>query len=102
MKMTSDPATYRKLCEPFGSVEAANERIQEFFSELGELREKYGLPDVLCVIQSAVIYEDGQEGSPIGLISLGDRTKAPILAAYALADTQKSVEAIIGQLLKGA
>lgn len=94
-------AIYRKLCVPKDTAEQANQDLNEFFMELAALREKYGLPDVLCVVAVNVNYGDGQEGEAVTYMNYGQRAKVESLAAYAYGRAQAESRAIINQLFKG-
>jgi hypothetical protein len=96
-----DEAKYRRLSEPKESAEKANDDINAFFKEFGELREKYGLPDVLCVVAVNVNYGAGQEGRALTWANLGDSMRVEGLAAYAYGQAQAQHREFMNLLLKG-
>ncbi len=61
----NDADNYRKLSEPFPTAKAAKEAIEAFWKEFYELRNKYRLRDVHCIIFVGVKFEDGTEGDII-------------------------------------
>lgn len=76
-----DGETYRRLCEPFPNVEAANAAAKAFMDELYELRVKHRIRDVLIAVEVTITYEDG-EGCPIMYGYYGDTDNAEKVAAY--------------------
>jgi hypothetical protein len=94
-------AKYRELSVPKETPEKANEDINAFFKELGELREKYALPECLCVLGVNVDYGEGKEGTAITWMSYGDNMKAEGLAAYAYGQAQAEHREIMNRLLRG-
>ena len=65
----------------------ANERLNAFFKDLGELRKKHGIPDVHCVIQQNVETEAG-EGPGLCTIHYGDQQHALAMCSYAMGHAQ--------------
>ena len=61
----------------------ANDRLNAFFKDLGEIRMKHGIPDVHCIVQQNV--ETGSGESP-GLCSIhyGDQRNALPMCSYAM------------------
>lgn len=50
---------YQRLSQPFPSKESADDSLNNFYTEFRELREKYGIPDVVLIVRS--IYMEGEE-----------------------------------------
>lgn len=67
----TDPELYKRLCEPFPSVESANDSLSNFFTEFRELREKYGIPDVLLIIRS-IYMNQGELHDALLTMNCGD------------------------------
>ncbi len=82
--MPHDPKLYREMSEPFKTPDEANAAIKAFFDDLGDIRKKHGLRDVLCVIQGSCIYPDQGEGEFITTAMHGSEDEAEPMAAYAL------------------
>lgn len=71
-----DPAEYRKLLEPFESVEDANDAAREFYREVRAIRLKYGIPDVTVVSRFNAI-DAGRERITITTQHHGYEVHAP-------------------------
>ncbi len=67
----SDPELYKRLCEPFPSVESANDSLDNFFKEFRELREKYGIPDILLIARS-IYMDQGELRDALSTMNCGD------------------------------
>jgi hypothetical protein len=80
----NDPGLYRRLSEPFPTVEAGNEAIQGFFRELRELRAKWKLPDVYCVVMGNAVHPNGSEGKFIISAHNGSAAEAEAMIAWAM------------------
>lgn len=100
-QLRRDEAKYRRLSEPKESPEKANEDINAFLKELKELREKHGLPDVLCVISVNVNYEGKGEGRAMTWANFGDSMRVEALAAYAYGQAGEQQREFMNLLLKG-
>lgn len=62
-KAIHDPALYRRLSEPFETVEAANAAFDAFSEEFRALRKKHRIPDAVYI--AAVNVKDGDKESSI-------------------------------------
>ncbi len=91
---------YLELCYPKEFPDQANSDIREFFKELRELREKYRLPDVLCIVSCFVRYE-----SEVGHVTTfnhnGNELETEPMLAYALGMVQAERRARINKALAG-
>ena len=97
MKHKHDLGTYAALLTPL-SKDAANENIEAFFDEIGKLRQKYHIADVLVVIKACVDY-DGAVGQAAALCQYGNECEGETLAAYALGRLQAESRQRINQLV---
>ncbi len=98
-----DPERYRKISEPFESVDAGNEAIQGFFKELGELRIKYKIPDLYIVLKATALTSDDEEGSFTTSMHYGNTLESEGMLAWALGRVQaERVERIAKWLQGGA
>lgn len=98
--MKADPATYRKLSEPFESADAAQKAIEAFAEELAQLRKKHHLPNVTVVLKVNVITSDGEEGEIQTYAHLGDWIEAEPMLAWAFGQQQARRQESIAALLK--
>jgi len=98
--LENDSVTYRKMCEPFASVEEANAAAQAFGDELYELRVKHRMKDVLFAIESAIAGKDG-ESHPIIYGYFGDVSNAERIASYTLGRLAGGKSESVGQWTKG-
>jgi class 3 adenylate cyclase len=99
VKSHSDPEKYRRLSAP-RSVEETNKAINDFFDELGAIREKHGMADVTCVIGVKVQHTE-KVGDAVTLCHYGDSTNQERLLAWALGQAQAERRELINSLLSG-
>jgi hypothetical protein len=99
-KITNDPANYRKVSEPHETPKAANEALTAFYEEVGELRKKHRIAQVLVVCETNVMYESG-EGAALTHMQYGDALKGVPLAAYAYGQLKSEQLEMINTLLAG-
>lgn len=96
-----DPATYRAMSEPLAD---ANEAIRAFNVELRELRAKYRLRDVACIVSGCYSGTDGSEVDYILDMYHGDDMKRESLLAWAFgkasAERQEMISRFSQQFLK--
>lgn len=89
--IVSDPAHYRKLCEPFASTEAAGEAVDAFFKEVRALRDKHKIPDVYVMLEVTCLVPDPATPSPADRKPLspgGESGPIPVLEMRASACSQ--------------
>lgn len=98
----NDKTTYRKLMEPFPSPAEADAAVRDFHDELRELREKYGIPDLLTVIRVTVITESGEEGACLLTLFMGAEELAEGMAAHAFGREQQRRQERIAKSLQVA
>jgi len=101
MQGTSDPKLYRELNvpRPASEVEAAAEGFQ---NELRELRAKYKLPDVYCIVRAVVLNDDGTEGDTMMRFQNGGSLWIVPMTAWAFGFEQSQQKALVSRLSKGA
>jgi hypothetical protein len=98
--VTNDPDNYAKMSIPFESTEAANEALSNFHKELGELRKKYKIPDLLIVTKGSVKH-DGETGDWMQHSSYGSSLNQLTMAAYAYGQLQAEHKELISKLIAG-
>ena len=96
----NDPATYRRLSEPFASVDEAEKAWMAFAAELRELRAKHRIADLLAVAGISFIAADGEESWLPIVLHNGDEMKAETLAAYAFGAEQANRQERIARALQ--
>lgn len=69
----SDAARFRKASEPHESPEVGEKTMKEFRREVGELRLKYQVRDILMSYDFGVIEKDGTETVMSSTIGLGSQ-----------------------------
>jgi len=67
----SDVDLYQRLCEPFPSIDSANDSLDGFFEEFRIIREKYGIPDVVLIARLFCI-DESKKQDVILTMSCGD------------------------------
>ena len=97
-----DPALYRKLCEPFPSVEAADEALRNFNAELRELRVKYKIPDISLVLRLICTTDAGTEGEIFLSAHHGDILLEETMLAWAFGYAQSQRQQRTAEMLKDA
>ena len=95
------PDNYRKLCEPFESLAAAEKAISGFWDEFYELRSKYKLADVLTIVRVPALAEDGEEGIVSIKMHAGDAMHEEGMAAMAYGQAVANRQERMGKLLAG-
>ena len=95
-----DCERYREASEPHPSVEAAEEAVKAFFDEVGALRVKYHMKDLLLVWGVAVIDPDGVEMASMGLSGFGNQALWESMAAFAYGVEKTNRAKRIGELLR--
>ena len=98
-KITNDPENYYTLSKPFEGPEAANEAIEKFYEELGALRKKYKIPDLLAVVYASTKYPDGKIGSFMNHIGFGNSLHQSVMAAFAYGQTQAEHRELINKTI---
>lgn len=97
-----DPDNYRKLCEPFASVDEANENVTAFWDAFYELRNKYRLADVTVVARINVVHASGDEGDAVLTMHAGDSLRKEPMLAYAFGEAQAEREEQTAKLMARA
>jgi hypothetical protein len=98
----SNPALFRRLSEPYASMEAADEAIQTFLDEMGALREKHKIPNILTVIGGSAIAADGDESEFLLPHMYGDAMRMESFAAYAYGAAATARQEALGAIQKGS
>lgn len=99
--MGLNPKLFREMSQPHESREAMNKAHEDFFDELGELRKKHKIANVVVIMEDS--YEnDGEELGMIGASSYGDPLKAESLCGYGYGLYKREKEEMLAKLLKGA
>jgi len=95
--------TYTQLAVAV-SPDVANDRLNAFFKDLGEIRQKHGLPDIHCIVQQNTLTDTGGEAPGLCTIHYGDQRNALSMCSYAMGhaqgESQKFVLAARAQGLK--
>lgn len=99
-QIKKDPETYLQLSAPFENTEDANNAMQSFYEELGELRKKHKIRDLLVVTYGSVKTADG-ESEFLNSMSYGNTLNALPMAAYAYGQEKQSHGDVINSLLIG-
>lgn len=86
----NDLELHRKMREPFESVDAANKALAAFHEELGELRKKHKMTNLLAIIGSSYVVppegdEPADEAQFLYPMFFGNLGEAEPMAAYLLA-----------------
>jgi hypothetical protein len=95
-----DPARYRRMSEPYPSIEKATDALTAFHAELDALRERHGVRDVHAVWSFS--YMDGtEEIESVGHAHIGAVAKALPMLAWALGREEEALAADLSRIRKG-
>ena len=96
----SNPKLYRELSEPFASSEAVNEGLENFFADLGELRKKHKIRDLVVLVSLSYMSQDGtDELDTITQMEYGDAMKHEMMLAHTLGLVQAERQELIAKCL---
>ena len=101
MKQTNDHENYYLLSEPFESPDVCNKALEDFYAELGELRKKHHIRDLLVVTYGAVKYEDGKVADWMQHSGFGNSRNQLPMSAYAFGQLQAEDTERMNKLIKG-
>lgn len=97
---TIDPKNYMEMSVPYENPESAEEAMTNFNKELGELRKKYKIPDLLYVTKAGVMIE-GEPGEFFSQGFFGYSLNQLPMSAYAYGQISKESEETISKFLAG-
>jgi hypothetical protein len=100
-EFVANPELYRKLDQPFETMQLANAELDEFLRGLRELRERHKIPDVYCAIRIRVKADNGAETAAYSGGGIGNRLEWEGMLAYCLGMEQADRQQRIGELLTG-
>jgi hypothetical protein len=100
-KVKRDPTLWREMQEPHESLSATNAAVEGFFEELGALREKYRLADVVVVGRVVYLDEQGGEVEAMTTSVYGESLRAESMAAYAYGSFAAKRQRAISDMLSG-
>jgi hypothetical protein len=95
----SNPALYRRMSEPFPSLDAARVASEGFQNELAALREKYKMTNVYCITKFAYVDQQGEEVAASGSCGLGDMFEHEVMLAMALGAIQAERQELVGRAM---
>lgn len=90
-ELIADPALYRELDVPFPNREALIAALDGFDTEFRELRKKYRLPDVYCIIRAVRLDESGKEHEGYATLSCGSDVHSAAMTAWASGREQQAL-----------
>lgn len=97
----NDPITLLALMKPFPNADSANTALNAFYEELYELRKKHRIMNCVCVVEVMSTYGDGEVGNAMSHLVMGEQSRAPMLAAYALGTLEAERREITNKLISG-
>ena len=100
MNHWNDPATYRRLSEPFPSQAEAEKELDSFYEGVRALREKHRIRDVSLVWQVSAVTDSG-EIELAGMGHLGDQHREVGMLAWALGKAEEAFAAFVATARKG-
>lgn len=100
-KSKNDPDNYFKLSTPHEGPQAADEAMEKFYNEIGELRKKYKIRDVSIIVYDSIKYEDGKTGEFMNVFGYGNSLNQLPMVAFAFGQEQKSHMERINKIISG-
>ena len=98
--MGQNQKLFREMSQPHESRDALNKAHEAFYEELGELRKKHKIANVVTIIEDS--YDNGKdESSMLTAFAYGDGLKAESMSAYAYGTFKRKREEMLASLLAG-
>jgi hypothetical protein len=85
---------YHQLTSPV-TPDTANDRMNEFFKDIADLRQKHGLPDVHVTVRQNVLTESGASVPGLCTVHYGDANFALQMCSYAMGMAQGESQKLI-------
>jgi len=101
MLSKNDPANYRKMSEPFESIEAANESLLKFYEAIETARKEFHIMDVHVIVKMNVM-RDGNEGAAMTSAHYGNTLESAPMCAWAFGNEQADLVAALRESAKRA
>jgi hypothetical protein len=98
----NDLNLYREMSQPFMTAEAATDALQAFFEDLGELRKKHEIPDLVCAVKMGYLTSDGVEVDGMSYVSYGDQMNVEPMAAYLYGQAAKDRQEFLAKIVRDA
>lgn len=89
-----NPELYKRLLEPFPSKESAQDSFDKFFTEFRELREKYGIPDVVVIARAIYMEEEKKRDVVLTMNSGNSALVFPMIATAYDLERKKLLDAL--------
>lgn len=101
MESINDLANYRKMSEPFPSIEEANEALKKFYRAIEEARKEFRIMDVHIIVKMNVL-RDKTEGTAMTTAHYGNTLEGAPMCAFGLGREQADFDAAIREYSKSA
>jgi len=95
-----DSKLFREMSEPHTTKDALNDDLLKFYEGVRALRKECHLQNVVCLVQTPYMVED-KECLGTAVQTVGDRTQAQALCAYAYGSLRSEWADDLAQMLKG-
>jgi len=96
----NNPKLYREMSEPHATAAEVNASLQAFFDDLGELRKKHKLRDIVAIVNTSYLASDGIEeidgGSWFGY---GNSMNYEIMLAHTLGIVQTERQEMLARAM---
>lgn len=99
MSGVNDLANYRKMSEPFPSIEEANEALKSFYQAVEEARKEFHIMDVHVIVRMNVLRGD-TEGTAMTSAHYGNTLEGAPMCAWGLGQEQAAFEANLREYSK--
>lgn len=96
-KSKHDPANYRKMSEPFPTVEEANEALSQFYEAVEVARKQHKIMDVHVIVKMNI-----SDGVAMTTAHYGNELEAAPMCAWALGQAQADFESILRGHIKAS
>lgn len=99
MSGKNDFGNYRKMSEPFPSVEEANVALKNFYRAVEEARKKFHIMDVHVIVKMNVLRGE-TEGAAMTSAHYGNTLEGAPMCAWGLGQEQANFEANLREYSK--
>jgi hypothetical protein len=100
MNLFPNPELYRKLSEPYGSLEEANKEMADFLEAVAELRKKHKIPSLQLIMMGSAKNDKGTESDFIAPAFYGDSMRMEMMLAYAMGQAASERQQMLGEFMK--
>ena len=95
----NDFENYRKMSEPFRTVEEADEALKNFFQAIEEARKKFRIMDAHIICKLNVIHAS-EEKSVMVTAHFGNTLESAPMCAWAFAEARDELKSALSKIVQ--